>query len=134
MCGAKTVQAEKACSGKCRGSCNAMAPRLWVIAACGGMVSLFRKTEGDLQVIPCGDGTVFSSLESFQSAMQQALERQEFDQLMIVGSGNDVAWLHRAMPEAVCARVIAEIQYPLLAGWFPNANELSRALKQVVLP
>lgn len=138
MCGSSIYpfipKEEKACSGKCRGGCANNLPRLWVVAACNGMVSLFQKVGDHLEVIPHDTGTVFPSFESFSTMLKSAVEQNRFDQLMVVGTNNDVAWLHMSMPEEASSRIVAEVQYPLLPGWFPNAEQLSRVLTQVVMP
>jgi hypothetical protein len=125
---------EKACSGKCRGECVTASPRLWVIAACNGMVSLFQKVDDHLEVVAYDTGTVFPSLESLSSMLKSSAEQNKFQQLMVVGSSHDMAWLHMSLPEEASSRIVAEVQYPLLPAWFPNAEALSHALKQVVIP
>lgn len=136
MCGSSVrpfPTMEKACSGKCRGgACASSAPRLWVLAACNGMVSLFKKVDSHLEIIPNNGGTVFPSLEALNSVIREGIEKNQFDQLMVIGSQHDVAWVHMSLPEAAAARIVAEMEYPLLPGWFPNAGELSHALQQVL--
>ena len=41
-----------------------------------------------------------------------------FGQLVIVGSKSDMAWVHVSLPQMVTPHIVAEIEYPLLSGWF----------------
>lgn len=114
--------ASKACSGKCMGTCS-KTPKTWLVAACGGMISLFQKElDGHLTLLPQAEGSTFNSMEEFtQSILQSARDRQ-FDQLIIVGSPNDVAWMRTALPETVAKSVAAEIEYPLVPAWFKPSS------------
>ena len=124
---------KKACSGKCMGgSCKSAALKVWVIAACNGMVSLFEKSGEHLT--PIGSDTAFASLESFSHFLRGAVEREEFSQLMIVGSEQDVAWAERALPEEAARKLVAEMKYPLLPGWFGKTSQLTAALERVLHP
>ena len=133
MCGSKVMPFEKpvpkACSGKCMGSCSSRAPRVWVVAACSGMIAIFEK-RGDSLARKYAGG--FASLEAFLSAIRAAAENEEFDQLMVVGSPQDVAWVEAALPEAASQRIVAEMQYPLLPAWFTAPEALTSALSQVL--
>ncbi|NBX03001.1 MAG: hypothetical protein EBR02_02830 [Alphaproteobacteria bacterium] len=128
------MQAPKACSGKCMGSC-AKASRVWVVAACEGMLSLFeKKKDGHLRLMPQSDHSLFPSLEVFRDMLLSAEERNLFDQLIIVGSGNDIAWVQMSLPSIVSKRIVAEIQYPLVVGWFRQGEalpQLTQALENV---
>lgn len=138
MCGAVTpISQAKACSGKCMGARCQRASRVWVVAACEGMVSLFTKTDaGTINPLPLGDQTVFASLDVFHHSIMRAEQQHAFDQLIIVGSNNDIAWVHASMPPEATQHVVAEIEYPLLPAWFKQSlplSTLSHALESVFL-
>lgn len=127
-------QSRGACSGKCRGgTCRKGAPRVWVVAACGGMVSLFAQGDDGSLSAP-GDTAVFSSLDRFRHSIDEAEGRHAFDQLVIVGSRSDIAWVHAALPSAAEHHIMAEIEYPLLPGWFrqDQSQQLAQALGPVL--
>lgn len=95
------------------------APRVWVVAACEGMVSLFEKNvQGTLVPLPQCGGAVFSSMEQFQKSLDEAEHAHAFDRLVVIGSSNDIAWIHASLSVPVTHRIAAEIEYPLLAAWF----------------
>lgn len=136
MCGSSVhpfPTMEKACSGKCRGTCASGAPKLWVIAACNGMVSLFEKSGTELHPVTCDGETIFSSMERFHQLIKDSAEQDKFNQLVVVGASNDVAWIHTSLPQTASRRIVAEMQYPLLPGWFPDTSQLSHVLQTVLL-
>jgi hypothetical protein len=108
---------------------------VWVVAACEGMVSLFTKADsGVISPLPLGNQTVFASLDAFQKSISSAEKQHAFDQLIIVGSNNDIAWVHASMPSQATQHVVAEIEYPLLPAWFKQSLPLpilSHALEGV---
>lgn len=115
----------KACSGKCKaGGCAQ--PRIWVIAACEGMISLLQKQQNTL--IPSAQSL---SLPTLQSNLQQAHEAQRIHQLILVGSRGDIAWLHASIPGDIARYISAELTYPLIPGWFHKENnpQLIQALQ-----
>ena len=119
-CTITPIAASKACTGKCKGggACH-NAPRVWVVAACEGMISLFEKDmEGTLLPILQNDQGVFASLDQFQKSIDKADRAHAFDQLVVVGSSNDIAWLHASLPQSATRHIVAEIEYPLMAIWF----------------
>lgn len=129
------MNASKACSGKCKaGNCNS-SPRVWVVAACEGMISLFSKNEnGNLDDTKFSSNAVFSSLEEFQKTIDKAQTTHSYDQLVIVGSGNDIAWVHASLPPQAMLHIAAEIKYPLVPDWFrqePPLKQLNNALRGV---
>lgn len=137
-CDIISMPTPKACSGKCmKGACGGMA-RVWVVAACEGMVSLFEKGGNAGSIIkPHGEHTVFPSLEQFQHYIHRAVEIGGVDQLIIIGSGNDVAWVHSCLPECAALLITAEIKYPLLPQWFKEPSpqpHLLQALQTVLVP
>ncbi len=136
MTDCKTIPLKsKACSGKCMGNC-AKAPATWVIAACGGMISLFeKKSDGHLALLPQQNSPVASSVDEFLRTMENAASMNKFSRLLVVGSANDVAWLHHALPNDIAKSIVAEIEYPLISSWFGNnadAEKLQNALEQVL--
>lgn len=113
------ITANKACSGKCKSGMCGDTPRVWVVAACEGMISLFEKdTRGVIAPMPQGDQAVFSSLDAFQKSMDNAEHAHAFDQLVIIGSNNDIAWIHASLSAPATRYIVAEIEYPLLPAWF----------------
>jgi hypothetical protein len=137
MCGSKVTpfpRPEKACSGRCLGNCHSGAPKVWVVAACNGMLTLFKKTDHHLEMLAQTEGSVFPTLEVFSHFIRGAVARDEFEQLMIVGSAQDVAWVEMALPEEAARRIVAEMKYPLLPGWFNQAGELTSALERILHP
>lgn len=133
-CGITPIRAASACSGKCRGDgCGSKTPRVWVVAACEGMVSLLEKQEdGHLDLLPEEGGGVFASMEAFRDRLVAAESRHELDQLVIVGARADIGWMHMMLPASVAGRVAAEIEYPLVAGWFRQPSHLEQALGHVL--
>ena len=134
-CEIAPVLTTKACSGKCKnGGCTG-APRVWVVAACEGMVSLFEKTaDGNISPKPQGKQVVFSSLGHFQQSINNAEQTKAFDQLVIVGGAGDIAWLHSLLSQDAASYIAAEIKYPLLANWFKEPfpmPHLTKALQSV---
>ncbi len=128
------VTANDACSGKCRRGACGVAPRVWVVAACEGMVSLFEKDMwGAPSLLSQQDGAVFTSLEKFQKSIGEADYARAFDQLVIVGSSTDIAWIHASLPPSSTHHIAAEIEYPLIPGWFTETGfpHLSNALENV---
>lgn len=128
--------ASKACTGKCKGGgCSNAEPRIWVLAACGGMIALLeKKPDGGLMPLPGGDAAVFSSLDQFQQSIEAAKEAGAFNQLVIVGSKSDTAWVYASLPQVATPHISAEIEYPLLLAWFKQPmplTQLTQALGNV---
>lgn len=123
--------ANKACSGKCKDGVCPSSPRIWVLAACGGMIALLEKgPQSKLAPLSHGESVVFASLEEFQHTMNTST----FDQLVIVGSKGDVAWVHASLPPTATPRIAAEIEYPLLPAWFKQPlpmGQLTHALENL---
>lgn len=116
------------------GACNS-APRLWVVAACEGLISLFEKnTQGTFSPKPQDNTPVFASLEAFQKSIGMAEDVHAFDQLIIIGSGKDIAWVHASLPAPVTRHIVAEVEYPLLPMWFKEAAtpQLTHAIQTVL--
>lgn len=128
---------KSACSGKCMsGACASNGPRMWVVAACNGMVSLFESApqQGLTPVLHAG-GTVFPSLSAFSAMLQEAEQAHSLAQLVLVGSQSDIAWVHASLPESLATRIAAEIEYPLVSNWFKQPamqSPLMPALAQVL--
>lgn len=71
------------------------------------------------------------SANDVSRTLDECLKRQEYTQLIVVGSPVDIAWVHSTLTEAVARSVVAEVRYPLLVSWFSGAEEFLR-LKQVL--
>lgn len=131
-----TSLASKACSGKCMGSCSSVS-RVWVAAACGGVIALFEKKEsGDLALLPQEGGAGSGAVDSVIAALLRGAEGNRFDQLVIIGSDNDIAWVEMSLPPEVAKLLVAEIQYPLVKEWLKPGQDfsyLTRALEQLFL-
>ena len=133
-CTVTPIKTAKACSGKCMGSgaCGNNQPRVWVAAACDGMVSLFEKqSDGHIALLPQAQSAVFSSVQLFQEALANADHAHMLGQLIIVGAKSDIAWMHASLPAAIAHHVAAEIEYPLMSGWFKQPPQLASALEKV---
>jgi len=126
----------KACSGKCGAgsNCEQLKSRLWVVAACEGMISLFEKNpDGRLSSLPMGEHVIAPSLEEFCAYVEQAAHSGKY--LVLVGSPNDISWMRLSLPEAMHSRIVAEIPYPLLAAWFHVSSDqhpLAKSLEQIL--
>ena len=117
--------ANKACSGKCLGKCPSPSST-WLVAACGGMISLFKKEANGNLVLLSPDGeTIAPSIEDFALTMQHAAHNQDFNQLILAGSANDMAWVRIALPDNVAKSSVAELEYPLIPAWFKHAGDMS---------
>ena len=77
---------------------------------------------------------MFSSLDAFQKSIDTAECAHDFDQLLIVGSSSDIAWIHASLPMPATRHIAAEIEYPLLPAWFQEARlpQLTSALQNVL--
>lgn len=113
-------------------------PRIWLVAACEGMVSLFEKDmRGKILPVHMVNQPVFASLDQFQKYIDKADHDHTFDQLVIIGSNNDIAWIHASLPISATRHIAAEIEYPLLAAWFKQPlplQHLTQALERVFDP
>ena len=133
-CNVTPTTRDKACSGKCKsGGCHVS--RVWVVAACEGMIALFaRDTQGTLMPLLHSDRAIFPSLDEFKTSIDNADHAHAFDQLIIVGGGNDIAWIHASLPHSAMRHIVAEIEYPLLPTWFKQPiplPHLTHALESV---
>lgn len=96
------------------------------------MISLFEKQpDGHIALLPQGENGVFPSLGNFQSTLIAADENHVLGQLIIVGAKGDIAWVHASLPQAIAKHVAAEIEYPLMSGWFKQPPHLAQVLEQV---
>jgi hypothetical protein len=118
----------RACSGKCKSPCAA---DVLVLAACEGMVMPYRRnTTGMLTLLGSAEQGVLSSLDALRDllvGMEKSIE-----QILIIGSANDMAWLRAALPEALSNRITAEIEYPLVPSWF-RGNPRETGLDQTIV-
>lgn len=116
------------------GGCSS-APRLWVVAACDGMISLFDKcADGHLRLIPQGESAVASSVDDFRHYLQESSRKGLFSQLVVVGDAGDISWTRATLPEDTARHIVAEIEYPLMPRWFRQDSDmkpLSQALEQI---
>lgn len=129
-CTVTPIETTKACSGKCLGLCSKTAKSI-IAAACGGRVCLFEKKDG--QLIGLENHTVFSSMESVVELLTNASTKCGIDQLILVGSGNDMAWMHTLLPHEISKHIVAEIEYPLVPAWFkPDGHGLVSALENLM--
>ena len=108
-----------------------------MLAACEGMISLFRKyTDGHLELIPQGGNSIAPSIEECRNYLTDASKKAQFGQLVLVGSANDIAWVQACLPETIVRHIIAEIKYPLVPNWFrtsPQLDGLAHALEHVLI-
>lgn len=109
---------------------------MWIIAACGGRMALYEKwRRSAAELIPLGQGIVPHSLEELVALLKKSHTQKKFEQLLIVGSENDLNWVQSLLPEEVANCVIAEIRYPLMASWFsetPHLKALNNALRTLL--
>lgn len=117
----------KACSGKCKGGGGcAKTPIVWVLAACGGMTALFQKqSDGHLTPLKNEIGTSLFA-DTLRDRLTSASEHGDFSQLVLVGSANDISWTQASLPSSVSKQVVAEIEYPLMSGWFSTPSDMGR--------
>ncbi len=108
-------------------------PNILVVAACEGMISLFEKhQDGHVALLANVESNVFSKMEEFHNILIAADENQSLGKLIIVGAKGDIAWMHAALPSAIAIHVAAEIEYPLISGWFKQPSHLAYELEQVL--
>ena len=125
----------KACSGKCKGGGCGTKANIWVLAACKGVAALFLK-KADGHLVPLmHDGTHISVFaDELRDRLMQASEAEEFAQLVLIGSPNDISWTQASLPAGVSKKIVAEIQYPLMSAWFGSTQDaliLTQALENI---
>jgi len=133
-CDVVSIASSSACSGKCKGAACKNIPGIWIVAACEGMISLYEKNqEGELVAKPLNNNMVFASLAQFQQFLIVSERSHSFEQLVLVGGSNDIAWLHASISPEVSRHITAEIQYPLIPGWFKEEGvpHLTNAMKNI---
>lgn len=125
-----------ACTSCCPGTCHGSG-KMWIVAACEGHMALYEKGPGGgAELIPIGQDVTPWSLENLVNLLKTYHAQKQFEQLLIVGSQNDLSWVQSLLPEEVANCVVAEIRYPLMAGWFsetPNMKTLSSALRTLLV-
>lgn len=131
----KIISLQKACSGKCMGSCRVM-PATFLLAVCEGMATLFEKGKDSIAVYQGKNKSEDIPLwQQNCQWMTELLKQGMLGQLVLIGSENDMKWARQMIPDDVARKVIAEIPYPLLSAWFVQRNEnLKQALDNVVFP
>ena len=117
----------KACSGKCReGACRSH-PEVWVLAICEGMAALFEKEpDGRLHPLPFDGSVALPLVDALRTRLSTASDRGEFNQLVLVGSANDISWTQISLSGTVSKHIVAEIQYPLISTWFRSSSDLNK--------
>lgn len=119
------IKGEGGCSGSCLNKQKNPA-HVWVIAACEGMIALYAKDDGGhLSVLKQHGQALAPSVDEFRAFMASGMEAKRFDQLLIVGTTSDIAWLEAYLPEGIHKYIVAEIQYPLVAKWF-KADDIAQ--------
>jgi hypothetical protein len=121
-----SLQQAKACSGKCTGGACSAPPRVWLLAACNGMVVIFEKDSGKLNLLPQGESVISPSIEAFYNHLSAAAKSEKFNQLILVGSETDISWAQALLPPTLSKYIVAEIKYPLMQSWFQQAPDLSK--------
>jgi hypothetical protein len=103
-----------------------------VIAVCGHSVVLLAKQPDEgFECYYQGEGASAPSLVAFSDVLLHACDARRFNQLLLVGSASDIAWIRSVIPEAVCYHISAESHVPLQAEWFttPPAKDLYEAVR-----
>lgn len=129
-----TVASRKTCDGRCQASCKKKVQRCLIIAACGGLIAVLHKETEGLVPSPVLGETVYASLPQFNEALEAACSQRRFEQLVVVGAANDIAWMRMALPVEPQERLVAEIPYPLLPEWLqePGLRQLAAALGPLI--
>lgn len=109
----------RACSGKCRGQCSRVLPRVWVIAASNGLVSVLLRVRSGL--VPYEDTTYYSP-DSFCQMVRALEEEAAPAQIIVVGNESDRAWVQAALPFEIGRRVVAEIPETVEPSWLTEAG------------
>lgn len=109
---------KNACSGRCGSDCQKEPLQHWIIAACDGCISVL-EVDGK-QAKARSDGIAFSSAAAFSDYL--AARSEAFDQLIVIGSRNDIAWVSTIIPLELSKCIVAEITYPLVKDWFREAG------------
>ncbi len=129
------AKAQKACSGKCMEKCGSHGGRRWIVAACDGIIVVLEDNGGRLSPVKQGESMVSVSANGFWHMIDTALKQDRLDQLVIVGSPNDISWVHLALPHDAARKIVAEIRYPLMPAWMkqvPGMESLASAIEQVM--
>lgn len=122
---------KKACDGRCLGGgggCKTRQAERVVIVACGGSICLLNATTSPLMEMREG-GSLFASPASFNAYITVPANLQ-FEQVVLIGSANDLAWMNAMLPSEISSRVVAEMHYPLRGEWLhePGLGQLKAAL------
>lgn len=127
----------RACSGKCGNSACAGGERsFWLLAACQGKIAIFEKPEqGTLKLVPQNGSAIAPAFDLLTAHLDKARKEGQFSRLVLVGGKSDIAWMRMLVPESISGMVFAEIEYPLMEGWFSDEDDLhhlSDALERVL--
>ena len=129
-----TVSSE-ACTGSCSGKCHGSG-RMWVIAACGGYMALYEKWHrASTELIPIGKEIPPDSPEGLVALVAHHYAAKKFEQLLLVGSQNDLRWVQLLLPPEIANCVVAEIRYPLQSSWFtemPQTQSLHNTMQSIL--
>lgn len=121
------------CTGKCTSKACAKIPVMWVIAACEGRIALFEKNNGTMNLICQDKAAVAPSVIEFCHWLKVAYSTERFTQLLLVGSAQDISWLHHCLSKEMAYLICAEIRFPLFASLFDKpAIELKSVLERVL--
>ena len=137
MCSVNVLEfaLNKACSGKCKGGACKNKSSVWVLAACAGSAALFQKLpDGHLMPLSHNDSVIATFTDGLSNHLTTAFEQGDFSQLVLVGSANDISWTQASLPSSVSKQIVAEIEYPLMAGWFrssADSSQLMQALQNI---
>ncbi len=84
-----------------------------------------RDLEGNLTPLGSHAGRgVLPSVDALRALMDENPTARTASQILIVGSGNDIAWVRAALPENLANHINAEIKYPLVPDWFKTASNM----------
>lgn len=136
MCSHAAKPNATSCDGRCQsGGCKKGSPRCWLLVACSGMTCLFEKQE-DVLVLQHehGQSPTFKSPTDLADFLEHAVRDRQFDQLVMIGSENDMAWMHAMLAPEVTQHITAEITYPLLVEWFQESGltQLIQTLRPLI--
>ena len=80
------------------------------------------------------DSVIATFTDGLSNYLTAAFEQGDFSQLVLVGSANDISWTQASLPSSVSKQIVAEIEYPLMSGWFRSSvdsAQLMQALENV---
>lgn len=132
MC-SESLPTKKACDNRCSsGACKNKKVEQLIIAACGGSIRLLEKRGAELVPHEYNQAAL-SSPQAFNDFMSNEKCRR-FNQVVLVGSGNDLAWVSALLSPELSKCVVAEMTYPLCNDWLhePSLAQLKATLNPLV--